>query len=212
MTVSGMLQRSKGDVCVCAAGAAVLCWGIATATCLLSELLWVAELVASLSSSAPHRASVWHVVCVILLLATKKCYVTPMSCAPGSRKVVAPSHSQLHNSLGRYTPLIQVMAALEPQALAQLQQQVSAPFGHQCVDSGCNQGVQRDQKQAVVAGSWAQSGVRVLRVCGQGRGQAVCATGPCTQLEQGGLSRVMSVTAILFRPRKGLPQEPVGCH
>jgi hypothetical protein len=43
---------------------------------------------------------------------------------------MAPSHSQLHNSLGRYTPLIQVMAALEPQALAQLQQQVRAHVQH----------------------------------------------------------------------------------
>jgi hypothetical protein len=45
-------------------------------------------------------------------------------CAAGARKVSAPSHSQLHVSLRRYTPLIQLMAALEPQALTQLQQQV----------------------------------------------------------------------------------------
>lgn len=46
-------------------------------------------------------------------------------CCAGVCKVSAPSHTALHNSLRRYTPLIQVMAALEPQALAQLQQQAS---------------------------------------------------------------------------------------
>lgn len=44
--------------------------------------------------------------------------------AAGGRLVVPPSHQQLHAALKRYAALIQVVAALEPRALQQLQQQV----------------------------------------------------------------------------------------
>lgn len=77
-------------------------------------------------SAALIDATYTHSVLLSLMSHTLTAALAAAAAAslPGSRKVSPPSHTQLHNSLRRYVPLIQVTAALEPRALAQLQQQV----------------------------------------------------------------------------------------